>query len=301
MLSGLIFNIQRYSIQDGPGIRTTVFLKGCPLSCWWCHNPEGMLPAPEILVIETRCLACGECRRVCPNAPIAKLDARDDNGRSRCTLCGACVAACPSGARELTGKTVGVAEVISEVLRDRIFYDQSGGGVTFSGGEPLMQPEFLRAILAECRAHGIHTAVDTCGFCAPEHLLDVAQLTDLFLYDVKFVREDEHIKYTGRSNLPILENLSNLGRVHDNIWIRFPVIPGINDDDAHVEEAARFSASVSGVRQVNLLPYHKIGVAKFRRVGLSYQLEHVPAPTPERLKALGRIFSAHGLNVTTGG
>ncbi len=301
MSSGLIFNIQRYSIHDGPGIRTTVFFKGCPLRCMWCHNPEGMSPQPEILVVESRCISCGECRRVCPKPTHGEDGDQYDNGRSRCILCGSCVAACPSGARELAGKPVGIADVIGQILRDRIFYDQSGGGVTFSGGEPLMQPEFLRAVLEECRRIGIHTAVDTCGYCAPDHILGIAPLTDLFLYDVKFMAEDEHIKYTGCSNLPILENLASLGRVHRNIWIRIPVIPGINDDDDHFEEAARFAASVPGVRQVNLLPYHKIGIAKFHRVGLSYQLKQVGDPAAERLETLKRMFLARGLKTTTGG
>ncbi len=228
-----------------------------------------MSPLAEILVVESRCISCGECRRVCPATPVDEHDAGSRGDNTRCILCGACVAACPSGARELAGRSLGVADLMVEILRDRLFYDQSGGGVTFSGGEPLMQPEFLKAVLEDCRAHGIHTAVDTCGFCAPEHLLGIAPLTDLFLYDVKFMREDEHLKYTGRSNLPILENLTELGRVHDNIWIRIPVIPGINDDDGQMKEAARFAVSVPGIRKVNLLPYHKIGIAKFRRVGFA--------------------------------
>ncbi len=276
-------------------------MKGCPLRCLWCHNPEGMSPLPEIVVVESRCISCGGCRRVCPKEIQAEDRAEDDSGRSRCVLCGSCVAACPSGARELAGRSFGVREVMTEILRDRIFYDQSGGGVTFSGGEPLMQPEFLRAVLEECRKCGIQTAVDTCGYCPREHIMGIAALTDLFLYDVKLMSEDEHIKYTGYSNLPILENLTSLGRVHRNIRIRIPVVPGINDDDDHFEEAARFAASVPGIRQVDLLPYHKIGIAKYHRVGLSYQLKQVGDPAAERLEALKRMFSAHGLKTTTGG
>ncbi len=301
MISGLIFNIQRYSIHDGPGIRTTIFLKGCPLRCLWCHNPEGMSPSPEILVVESRCISCGECRSVCPNTIDRENRGGDEGALRHCILCGACVASCPSGARELAGKSISVEGLTAEILRDRIFHDQSGGGVTFSGGEPLMQPEFLRAVLEECRRCGIQTAVDTCGYCAPEHILGIAPFTDLFLYDVKFMSEDEHIKYTGYSNLPILENLASLGQVHRNIRIRIPVIPGINDDDDQFEEAARFIASVSSIRQVDLLPYHKIGIAKFHRVGLSYRLEQVGRPAMERMEELKRIFAAHGLNTTAGG
>ncbi len=193
------------------------------------------------------------------------------------------------------------AEVMAEVLADRIFYDDSSGGVTFSGGEPLMQPRFLKDLLTLSRAQGIHTAVDTCGFGPRQYLLSIAPLTDLFLYDLKAIDDEKHTRYTGVSNELIIENLSALGLAHSNIWLRIPLIPGLNDDDEQLEAAARFAASIRGVRQINLLPYHKTAIHKFRRMGRSYALKETPDPTPERLEEIRQRLGAFGLQVKTGG
>jgi len=299
--SGLVFNIQKYSIQDGPGIRTTVFLKGCPLRCWWCHNPESLSPKPEIVILEARCRLCGECLQVCPNDAIFAENGGFRYDVEACALCGTCVEACPSGARQMVGTRMTVPEVMAEISKDRIFYDDSRGGVTFSGGEPLMQPRFLRDLLAACRAQSIHTTVDTCGFGTREYLLSIAPLTDLFLYDLKAIDEVKHLQYTGVSNSSILENLLALGRVHSNIWIRLPLIPGLNDDDGQLEATARFAASIPGVRQINVLPYHKTAIHKFRRLGRPYRLEQIPDPTPEHLERVRQKLGAFGLTVKTGG
>ena len=301
MSSGLVFNIQKYSIQDGPGIRTTVFLKGCPLRCWWCHNPESLSPKPEIVILEARCRLCGECLQVCPNDAIFAENGGFRYDVEACALCGTCVEACPSGARQMVGTRMTVPEVMAEISKDRIFYDDSRGGVTFSGGEPLMQPRFLRDLLAACRAQSIHTTVDTCGFGTREYLLSIAPLTDLFLYDLKAIDEVKHLQYTGVSNSSILENLLALGRVHSNIWIRLPLIPGLNDDDGQLEATARFAASIPGVRQINVLPYHKTAIHKFRRLGRPYRLEQIPDPTPEHLERVRQKLGAFGLTVKTGG
>ncbi len=301
MQSGVVFNIQRYSLQDGPGIRTTVFLKGCPLSCSWCHNPEGITPAPEIAVVETRCLSCGECSRACrcrdPLAGEGVLQTRNEG----CILCGDCVAACPTGARQIIGRETTVEETMREVLQDRIFYEDSHGGVTFSGGEPLLQAGFLREVLRACRAEGIHTAVDTCGYASRGDLLGIAPFTDLFLYDVKFMDDTRHIQYTGVSNTTILNNLRILGSMHGNIWLRIPLIPDINDSDDDLEALAHFAASVRGVRQANLLPYHKTGLQKFRRLGRRYDLASVQAPSPELIERIRRKFCAVGISAVAGG
>jgi pyruvate formate lyase activating enzyme len=312
--SGIVFDIQRYAIHDGPGIRTTVFLKGCPLDCWWCHNPESQSAEPQIIVLESRCIRCGRCREVCPRgnatggaagAPAACADGSPQPvvgpDGPPCTLCGACLAACPTGARRLAGVRMTVEEVLAEVLKDRVFYDESGGGATFSGGEPLLQAPFLKGLLEACRAAGVHTAVDTCGFAPWDDLLAVAPLTDLFLYDLKDMDEQRHVQYTGASSVPILDNLRALGRVHDHIWIRVPVLPGLTDDDAHLEAMARFAASIAGVRQVNLLPYHKAGIRKFAQVGKAYRLERLAPPSPQRMEDVAARFRAFGLQVRVGG
>ena len=269
MASGTVFNIQRYSLHDGPGIRTTVFLKGCPLHCAWCHNPEGIEPRPEILRNSVRCIACGLCRENCPAqaaGPLAQ-DGQAEDELPRCAGCGECARACPSEARRLVGRHMTAAEVLAEILHDRLFHEDSGGGVTFSGGEPLLQAEFLLALLESCRRREIHTAVDTSGYAPREDLLNAARQANLFLYDLKTLDDDLHRRYTGVSNRLIVENLRALGAVHRNIWVRMPLVPGVNDTLQAVEDVVRLAATAPGVRQVHLLPYHATGVAKFARLG----------------------------------
>jgi pyruvate formate lyase activating enzyme len=300
MKSGLILNIQRYSIHDGPGIRTTVFFKGCPLHCWWCHNPESQSSTPQVRVASQRCIRCGDCLEVCP----AETTETPEPGQlplSACLLCGACVAVCPTKACQIVGQTMTVDEVMAEIQQDRVFYDDSGGGVTFSGGEPLQQVSFLRALLQACRAEEIHTAVDTCGFAPREDLLTVASLTDLFLYDLKTMDEASHREGTGVSNKRILNNLKALGKVHDNIWIRVPIIPGWNDSDDQLENAARFAASVAGVKQVNLLPYHPLGCHKEDRDPSGDGRGQVEPPRSERMNRAAEKFRAAGLTTRIGG
>jgi pyruvate formate lyase activating enzyme len=301
MQKGLVFNIQKFSLQDGPGIRTTVFLKGCPLCCPWCHNPEGISPQRELVVTENRCIACGKCREACAFASSLPGEGPLPARHESCTLCASCVEACPTGAREIVGQEMTVEQVLREVVQDRIFYDDSTGGVTFSGGEPLLQPEFLRALLDKCQGYGLHTAVDTCGFACVDDLLAIAPLTSLFLYDLKLINEAKHRQYTGVSNRPILENLKALDQVHDNIWIRVPLIPGINDAPEDLEAVAQFAASIHGVRQVNLLPYHKFGLQKFPRLGHTCLLSSLKAPSAERLEAALSAFRSRGLATSAGG
>ena len=303
MQTGLVFHIQRYSIQDGPGIRTTVFLKGCPLACWWCHNPEGRSAEPEISVMAERCVRCGRCRQVCPRV----LPDRDGEGpirqRDGCTRCGQCVEACPADARQRVGTSMGVTEVLDQVLRDRIFFDDSGGGVTVSGGEPLLQARFTRALVEACRAEGVHAAVDTCGFAPPEALEWVAHATDLFLYDLKTLDDQLHRRHTGVSNALILENLQRLARLHQAIWIRVPLIPGFNDQPAQLDALARLAASIDAVRQVNLLPYHDWGLHKRRHLGQNNINDHesVRRLSAEAMQAAADRFDAVGIPVVIGG
>lgn len=300
MQTGIVFNIQRYSIQDGPGIRTTVFLKGCPLRCGWCHNPEGQSPAPQLMLVETRCIGCGECAVVCPlcegiaeRKPALVL-------ADRCKVCGRCVEACPTGARRIVGRRMSTSEVMSELLKDEVFYAESGGGVTFSGGEPLAQPAFLGDLLRACRASGLHTAIDTCGFGSAETVVALGQLADLLLFDIKLMDDALHRRYTGVSNEQILANLRALDAVHRNIWLRVPLIPGITDAPENLEATAKLAGSLRNVRRITVLPYHKTGVQKFRRLGMECALESLEPPTQQQLHAAAAVFESVGLPVALG-
>jgi pyruvate formate lyase activating enzyme len=289
-----VFNVQRYSLHDGPGIRTTVFLKGCPARCLWCHNPESQAFGPEVIRVETRCASCGTCEAVCPHgAP--------PPGSGLCTACGDCVEACPAGARELVGRDTAVDEVMAEVLRDRIFFQESGGGVTFSGGEPLAQLEFLRALLESARGHGLHTAVDTCGFAPREALLGLVPLVDLFLFDVKLIDDARHRELTGLPTGPILDNLRALVAAHPSVWIRVPIVPGHTDGEADVAAIAALVDELPGVRHVSLLPFHATGGAKARRLGRPAPLESLAPPPPEKMETLAGFFRERGLAVSIGG
>jgi pyruvate formate lyase activating enzyme len=301
MHSGLVAHIQRFSLHDGPGIRTTVFLKGCPLSCLWCHNPENRSSRPEIIVVESRCIRCGRCASVCPSQSADAPIAVDRQPAVVCRLCGACVKACPPGARQMVGRQMTVSQVLGEIRRDTIFYDDSQGGVTFSGGEPLAQPEFLGALLAACAAERIHTAVDTCGFAPTEQILAMAARADLILYDLKILDDEKHTRLTGVSNVRILDNLRAIQRVHNNVWLRIPVIPGLNDGEEDLEALRRLAAELPAVRQINLLPYHQTGRHKFRRLGLSYELNDIRPPSSQFMEHTLARFRDSGLTTRIGG
>jgi pyruvate formate lyase activating enzyme len=292
--TGRVLDVQRYSLHDGPGIRTTVFLKGCPLACAWCHNPESQSAGPEVLLTAARCLSCGTCATVCPHgAP--------PPGPPPCTACGACVEACPAGARQLAGREATVDDVMREVLRDRLFYDGSGGGATFSGGEPLAQPEFLAALLDACRAEGVHTAVDTCGFAPRERLLALVPRADLFLFDVKLVDDARHRALTGVPAAPILANLRALAAAGAAVWIRVPVVPGLTDDEADLAAAADLVARLPGSHRVSLLPYHRTGEGKARRLGRERPDLAVEPPSRERMERAAALFRARGILTNIGG
>lgn len=293
MIKGTIFNIQKYSIHDGPGIRTTVFLKGCPLSCSWCHNPESQAFGPENMYYSKRCIGCGKCLEVCKHGALYNRD--------KCTSCGSCAEVCYAKAREIVGKLTTVPEVMYQIDKDSIFYDESGGGVTFSGGEPLSQPEFLLELLRQCKKKEYHTAVDTSGYGSVETIKAISGFTDLFLYDLKLMDDDKHMKYIGVSNKLILENLKIISQLGNRIFIRIPLIPGINDDESNIKATAEVIQNTSGIEQVNILPYHNIAADKYNRLGKQSSLMTIPVPDREYVESIVGKFLAYGVKVKIGG
>ncbi|MBP8613940.1 MAG: glycyl-radical enzyme activating protein [Firmicutes bacterium] len=318
MQKGTIFNIQKFSVHDGPGIRTTVFFKGCPLRCKWCHNPEGQSMTRELVVYDSRCVRCGSCLKVCPQNAIRFIDldsgvriqedllvlGRKDTAvvtdREKCTVCGECVFSCPSGAREIAGKEVSSDYVLEEVIKDRIFYEQSGGGVTFSGGEPLMQPAFLKELCVMSKHEGISVAVDTSGYAPWNQIESIIPFVDTFLYDIKTMDPQKHLEYTGVSNSLILENLKKLSEVNANIIGRIPIVPGMNDDRQSVEDIGEYLSGLN-VKKANILPYHNIGIDKYERLGKTYELSDVPEPKDEDMLRVKAYLEHFGLNVEIGG
>ena len=297
--TGLVFNIQRCSIHDGPGIRTTVFVKGCPLSCSWCHNPEGIDGSPVLMISADRCLSCGACTNACSVGGAAPAGELWD--RELCTRCGACVEACPADARELAGCSYEVGDLVDLIERDRVFFDSSGGGVTFSGGEPLAQPEFVLQCLRECRKRGLHTAVDTCGLASRETLLEVAALADLVLYDLKHMDPDRHRAETGTGNRIILENLRALSETGAEIWIRIPVIPGFNVDRENIAATGDFLRGLPRQHRVCLLPYHDIAGGKRSRLEEKTARPGIDQPDAASLADLAAHLGSLDLEVEVGG
>ncbi len=301
MIKGTVFNIQRFSVHDGPGIRTTVFLKGCPLNCWWCHNPESQHPKPELILRQQRCIRCGACIQACERKAVSWQGDMIWTDRANCDACGACVAVCASEARELAGREMTAAEVVAEVERDISFYDESGGGVTFSGGEPLLQPLFLLALLRACKEREIHTAVDTSGCASPGAIESIRQYVDLFLYDLKLMNEAEHQRYTGVSNRLILENLQALVQRGQRLIVRIPIIPGLTDAEENIRQIGEFAASLPPLARIEILPYHSIASRKYGRLDRVYRLPDTQPPSEEDLGSVADTLRSFGLQVKIGG
>lgn len=289
---GLVFAVQKFSVHDGSGIRTIVFLKGCPLACRWCSNPEGRAAFPELMYARERCLgtdACPACLPACARAAIGcDADGRVDIDRARCDACGACANVCPSHALRMCGEWVTVDDVLQAVEEDGVFYARSGGGVTLSGGEPLAQPAFVTVLLAAARGRGLHTAIETSGLCRWSVLAAVAPLVDEVLYDVKCIDERTHLLATGVSNRRILDNFRRLRRhfPHLPVTVRTPVIPGVNDSEAVVQAIAEFVEGAGGAERYELLSYHRFGEGKYVQLGQHYALRGVEVPPEDRMRAL---------------
>lgn len=294
--TGIITDIQRYSVHDGPGIRTLVFFKGCPLRCRWCQNPETWHVRPELMLYPEDCIGCGLCSASCPAQ--AACGARTD--RDKCRECGLCAQICPSRARKMAGKGYTVEEIVEIVMRDKVFYERTGGGVTLSGGEPVCQSSFAGRLLDTLREQNIHTAIETCGYCSEDIFVLLAGKTDCLLFDIKHMDENEHKKYTGVSNRQILGNIRRAGAMGTHIIIRFPLIPGVNDTVTNIEQVCSLAIEV-GAKEIHLLPFHQAGEEKWRALGRRYSFEGRRLMEEEEIEAVRALIENKGIPADVGG
>ncbi|NQT71285.1 MAG: glycyl-radical enzyme activating protein [Chloroflexi bacterium] len=296
---GLILRIQRFTVHDGPGIRDTVFLKGCPLLCQWCSTPESQQPHPEIMTYDQKCIACDKCVEVCPVEAITAdpLQGRVIH-RDKCDLCLKCGEVCPSGSIVIAGEYMTVDEVVKEVMSDEPFYKNSGGGVTVSGGEPLSQPTFTRELFKALKDKSLHAALDTCGFAKWEVMESVLEYADLVLFDIKHMDAGRHITGTGQSNALILEN-ARKAAAKKRLWIRVPLIPQFNDSEENIQQLAEFGVGI-GAEQVSLLPYHEWGTPSYERLGRTYPLEQLERLEDSKVEKLKEICEGAGLKAVIG-
>jgi len=296
-----VFELERYATEDGPGIRTVVFLKGCNLRCTWCQNPESHRMKPQVMYYRTQCSACEKCISACPAGSISLVDPYGYiTDPTSCILCGTCVDNCFYNARKIVGEERDVDSLLGEILRDRRFFEESGGGVTFSGGEPLLQAEEVSLLAGKLKKEGIHTALETAGFVKWEVFEKVLPFIDLFYHDLKHIDSEEHRKYTGVPLEPILRNIARLSRNHENVLVRIPVIPGINNDRNTMEGMLRFLAEKTEVRKVELLPFHRLGVGKYEGLGWNYEMSGVDNLSREACEPLAELGKLFGLVVQVG-
>ena len=297
--TGILTDIKRFAVHDGPGIRTTLFFKGCPLKCIWCHNPESISRTPQLAYLEHKCIDCGECVPSCPGGAQAMGENGHVFNREKCWACGQCAEACPGGALKLYGKSCLVDDAVRVAVEDRSFYSNSGGGVTLSGGEPLAQPGFCVALLAALKKENIHTAVDTCGFAPWSVMAEVLPFTDIFLFDVKHGNSATHKKLTGRDNKPILDNLRRLSAHNARIEVRIPLVPGCNDAESDLTEIGRVLGGLK-IEKIKLLPYHALARSKYRSLGMVDTMPEAGAPSDETLTADAKLLQTCGLNAVSG-
>jgi pyruvate formate lyase activating enzyme len=301
-MTGRVFDIKRYSIHDGPGIRTTVFLKGCALHCLWCHNPESIDLRSELMHWPARCARCHACLKACPTHAIsADAAGAISIDRARCDLCGRCAEACLYDAMQIVGRDMSVEAVMAEIERDRVFYEQSRGGVTLSGGDPSVQSDFAEALLDACRTCGFHTALDTAGMTQNGTLDRLGAKADIVLYDLKCLDDVRHREFTGVSNVPVLHNLERLAAAGREVWVRIPLVRGVNDDEDNIRRTIDFLLSLKTIRRIGLLPYHSGGLDKARRIGKDPQFRKFESPSEERLASIEAAFREAGFDARRGG
>jgi pyruvate formate lyase activating enzyme len=297
-----VSNVQRFCVHDGPGIRTVVFLLGCPLSCRWCQNPEALASRPAVMFNPAKCAGCAACVQACAQQA-NRLDGegRIRFDRARCLACGRCVASCYFRARELSARAFSVPALLEELLKDRVVFRNSGGGVTLSGGEPLVHAGFAAELLRGCQRREVHTAVETCGAVPWRSFEKVLPVTDLFLYDLKLIDPGKHERWTGMDNRAILRNASALAEAGKRVVVRVPLVPQVNDDEEEFGAIARFAAGLKGVDELHLLPFHQIGSSKYELVGRQYAMRDAPEESDERVARCRQIAEALGLRVSVGG
>lgn len=300
---GLIFKFQRHALHDGPGIRTLVFFKGCPLRCLWCFNPESQEKNIEVVHYEEKCIGCNLCLKVCPIPGAIEVE----NGKKKinrflCNNCAKCTKVCMTGGMTAIGSYKEVDEVFAVIEKDRIFYENSGGGVTLSGGEVTLQGSFATKLLKKCKEKGIHTAIETCGFTKWENFQKILQYTDLVFFDIKVIDSQKHKEYTGVSNDLILDNARKIANLGVPLVIRIPIIPGYTDSDNNLLGIAKFiKEELKGVKRIDVLPYEQIGISKYKRLGRKYFLESVDPPSKSHMEQVKEIFKSYGFNVQIGG
>jgi pyruvate formate lyase activating enzyme len=300
-LKGLIINLQRFSLQDGPGIRTTVFFKGCPLRCCWCSNPESQDFFPQIAHKDYLCKKCGKCLLVCHQNAISLSEAGVKIKREQCDNCGTCVPACKEGALILYGQHMSAEEIIAEVLRDTSYYRTSGGGITAGGGEPCLQSEFLSHLFKQCQKKGLHATLDTCGCVSRDSFREILEHTDLVLYDLKHMDSEKHKRFTGLGNEQLLQNIEMVDTMNIPFRLRLPLIPTINDDEKNIRATAEFAAHWRNIQGLDLLPYHRLGMTKYNMLDRRYELDGLQPPKDIDIKRAKEIIASYDLACEIGG